>query len=161
MLLILFKTKSMINTKGWLLIILLLVGSAVNAQIFDPVKWTTKVEKLSDTEYELIAEATIDPSWHLYSQHVPEDGPIATTFTFAGNGSYLRKGNTKEDNGITVDDKVFDMRIKYFENKASFKQRIRLKSNDPFKVNATVEFMVCNDKKCLPPKEVDLVFAIN
>ena len=52
------------------------------------------------------------------------------------------------------------MKIKYFETKALFKQRIQLKNKTPFKVNATVEFMVCDDSRCLPPTEVDLVFEI-
>ncbi len=151
----------MVNKSGLIFLFFLIISGMANAQIFNPIKWSTKVEKLSDTEYELIATAKIDPSWHLYSQNVPEDGPIATTFTFKGNGNYLKKGNTKEDKGITVDDRVFDMKIKYFEDKASFKQRIKLKSTNAFKVNATVEFMVCNDDRCLPPKEVDLEFDIN
>jgi hypothetical protein len=131
------------------------------AQVLKPVKWESSVKKLSDTEYELIATANIDAHWHLYSQTVPEGGPIATTFTFQGNGKFLKKGNTTEEKGQTVDDPVFGMRIKFFETKASFKQRIRLKTKEAFKISATVEFMVCDDSRCLPPTEVDLVFNIN
>ncbi|WP_111307551.1 protein-disulfide reductase DsbD domain-containing protein [Confluentibacter sediminis] len=130
------------------------------AQILKPVTWTTSVDKISDTEYELVATANIDPKWHLYSQTVPEDGPIATSFTFKGNNNYLKKGNTMEEKGHTVNDPVFGMQIKFFENKASFRQRIKLKGKEPFKVDATVEFMVCDDSRCLPPTEVDLVFNI-
>ena len=138
----------------------LLAFSFSQAQILKPVKWSTSVSKISETEYELLAVATIEPNWHLYSQNVPENGPIATSFTFGGNSNYLKKGNTLEDKGHTVDDPVFGMPIKFFENKASFKQRIKLKGKVPFKVDATVEFMVCDDSRCLPPTEVDLVFNI-
>ncbi|MCF8275006.1 MAG: cytochrome C biogenesis protein [Flavobacteriaceae bacterium] len=134
--------------------------SFTNAQILEPVKWTTSTTKISGTEYELVATASIESKWHLYSQTVPEDGPIATTFTFENNGKFLKKGNTIEEKGHMVDDPVFEMQIKFFENKASFKQRIKLKSKAPFKVAATVEFMVCDDSRCLPPTEVDLVFDI-
>lgn len=130
------------------------------AQILEPVKWTTSVTKISSTEYELVATATIDTKWHLYSQNVPADGPIPTTFIFKSNGKYLKKGNTLEDKGHTVNDPVFNMQIKFFENKALFKQRIKLKDKAPFKVEGTVEFMVCDDTRCLPPSEVDLVFNI-
>ncbi|WP_242202378.1 protein-disulfide reductase DsbD domain-containing protein [Aestuariivivens insulae] len=144
------------------IIIILFLSLSVNAiaQIHNPVKWSTAVEKISDTEYELIATATIDGQWHLYSQTVPEDGPIPTTFTYESSKNYLKKGNTKEGEGHTVDDKVFDMRIKYFGKKADFKQRIKLKTKDAFKVKGVVEYMVCNDTQCLPPTEVDLVFNI-
>lgn len=133
----------------------------VKAQIYDPVKWSTTVEKISSTEYELIAMASIDGDWHLYSQAVPNDGPIPTTFSFEGNDNYLKKGNTKEENGQIINDPIFNMEIKYFVTKVSFKQRIRLKNTKAFHVNAVVEYMVCNDTKCLPPKEVELVFEIN
>lgn len=140
--------------------LILIVAFSSNAQVLKPVKWTTAVNKISDTEYELVATATIDKGWHLYSQTVPEDGPIATSFTFEGNTNYLKKGNTSEDKGHTVQDPVFDMEITYFDTKANFKQRIKLKGKVPFVVKGTVEFMVCDDSRCLPPTEVDLVFNV-
>ena len=147
--------------KKIILILVLAISFSGFSQIHDPVKWSTSVNKISDTEYELIATATIEGKWHLYSQSVPENGPIPTLFTFTSNPNYLKKGNTKEGKGHTIDDKVFEMRIKYFDKKAEFKQRIKLKSTNAFKVNAIVEFMVCNDTNCLPPTEVDLVFSVN
>ncbi|WP_372793424.1 protein-disulfide reductase DsbD domain-containing protein [Lutibacter sp.] len=132
----------------------------VHGQILEPVKWATSVNKISETEYDLVTTATIEINWHLYSQSVPEDGPIPTNFTYKGNPNYLKKGNTIEDKGHTVDDPIFGVKIKYFDNKASFKQRIKLKAKAPFKVYATVEFMVCDDSRCLPPAELDLVFNI-
>ena len=144
------------------LIIVLTLIFSVNtfAQIVESVKWSTSVNEISDSEYELVATATIEGNWHLYSQTVPEDGPRPTVFTFESNGNYLKKGNTKEEEGTTVDDKIFNMRIKYFGKKAAFKQRIKLKTKDAFKVNAIVEFMVCDDTRCLAPTEVDLVFNV-
>lgn len=143
-----------------ILLILLLTSTAGFAQILEPVKWSTAVKKVSDTEYELVAIASIDDNWHLYSQNVPEGGPIPTLFTFGGNGNYLKKGNTKEESGHVVDDPVFGMEIKFFETKATFKQRIKLKTKKAFTVKSTVEFMVCDDSRCLPPTEEELVFKI-
>jgi len=150
-----------INTmKKVILLLALFVFAIGNSQILEPVKWSTKVVKISKTEYELIATATVEANWHLYSQTVPEGGPIATAFSFKSSANYLKKGNTKEEEGHTVNDPIFKMKIKYFSNKASFKQRIQLKNKAPFKVNGVVEFMVCDDTRCLPPTEVDLVFNI-
>ncbi len=139
---------------------MLIISGAVNSQILEPVKWSTSVNKISDTEYELVATATIDQGWHLYAQYVPENGPIPTTFTFKGNKNFLKKGNTQEGKGHVVNDQIFEMEIKFFEGKADFKQRIKIKGNVPFKVNGTVEFMVCDDSRCLPPTEVDLIFDV-
>ncbi|MFI1745620.1 protein-disulfide reductase DsbD domain-containing protein [Thalassobellus sediminis] len=146
--------------KKIILVFALIAATILQAQILEPVKWSTSTKKISETEYELIAIATIETHWHLYSQTVPEGGPIATTFSFTGNGNYLKKGNTSEEEGHTIDDPVFGMKIKFFETKALFKQRIKLKTKEAFKVNATVEFMVCDDSRCLPPTEADLVFSI-
>ncbi|MFY0712535.1 thioredoxin family protein [Seonamhaeicola sp. NFXS20] len=132
-----------------------------NAQIVNPVKWNASVEKLSDTEYMLIAEAQIESGWHLYSQDVPEGGPIATSFTFDdANGKITLIGNTIEEEGHSVNDPVFDMVIKFFENEAVFKQKIKV--SEPLEsIQAFVEFMSCDDTKCSPPTEVDLTFNIN
>ncbi|TRX59962.1 cytochrome C biogenesis protein [Fulvivirga sp. M361] len=143
-----------------IVVLTLLVAGTVKAQIHDPVKWSTSAKKVSDTEYELIATAHIEDGWHLYAQSVPDDGPRPTVFSFEGNSNYLKKGNTKEAEGHTVDDPIFEMRIKYFSEETAFKQRIKLKNDTPFKVNGVVEFMVCNDEMCLPPKEVDLTFEV-
>ena len=145
-----------------LVTILIFIISLVSyGQIHNPVKWTTSVKKISDTESELIATATLDDEWHIYSQEIPKGGPLPTFFSFSGDKRYLKKGNTKEGEGHVVDDKVFEMRIKYFDNKAVFKQRIRLKSKEKFTIKGAVEYMVCSGENCLPPKEVDLSFAIN
>jgi thiol:disulfide interchange protein DsbD len=91
---------------------------------------------------------------------VPEDGPIATSFTFENTkNDYSLKGNTTEQEGITIDDPVFDMNIKFFENTAVFKQKIQTKSDLNF-IKGVVEFMVCDDTKCLPPTEIELVFNL-
>lgn len=130
------------------------------SQILQPVKWTTSVEKLSDSEYELVSKATIEKGWHLYSQAVPEDGPIPTAFTYDdGDGAFKVVGNTAEGEGHTIDDPIFQMEIKYFETSAEFRQRVEL-TKDVATVNGTVEFMVCDDSRCLPPTEVELKFDL-
>ncbi|MFD2940143.1 protein-disulfide reductase DsbD domain-containing protein [Flavobacterium notoginsengisoli] len=146
--------------KKGIAILMILFSGVVSAQVYNPVKWTTSVVKISESEYELIAKAAIEKGWHLYSQTVPEDGPLPTKFSFDGKGEYLKKGNTKEEEGHVVNDPIYGMKIKYFENKTIFKQRIKIKDKAPKQINANVEFMACDDTKCLPPKQVELLFKI-
>ncbi|WP_405608963.1 protein-disulfide reductase DsbD domain-containing protein [Polaribacter sp. Asnod1-A03] len=130
------------------------------SQIEDPIEWSTSVEKISETEYLLVSKATIERGWHLYSQNVPEDGPIPTTFTYDDSkNNFSLEDKTLEEEGHTVDDPVFGMEIKFFEDLAIFKQKITTIS-DVNIVNGIVEFMVCDDSKCLPPTEIDLVFNL-
>lgn len=142
------------------LFIFTLTFFTAHSQIHDPIKWSTSVKKISETEYDLVAKAQIDRGWHLYSQVVPEDGPIPTVFEFEKNALYKTVGKVKEDKGITEHDQVFDMVIKYFENAATFVQRIQLTGDKGLTVKGEVEFMVCDDTNCLPPTFVDLIFDI-
>ncbi|NKI33315.1 thiol:disulfide interchange protein [Muricauda sp. DJ-13] len=129
-------------------------------QLYEPVEWSTSINKIGDNDFELITNATIESGWHLYSQHVPEDGPIPTTFYFEElEGRFELVGETQEEEGHTILDPVFEMEIKYFEDAVQFKQRIKTLSTINV-VNAFVEFMVCDDEKCLPPTEVELVFEL-
>ena len=148
--------------KKYIIICLLLLNVTLTfSQILKPVEWNTSVEKVSDTEYKLVSTATIDKGWHLYSQSVPEDGPIPTTFTYDDTGEKIKLlGSTTEEEGLTIDDAVFNMKIKYFENNAIFEQKVSL-SEGINTVNGIVEFMVCDDERCLPPTEVDLIFKIS
>ncbi len=146
--------------KKLILLLTLLSFTLVNAQILDPVKWTTSVEKISDTEYVLVSKATIEKGWHLYSQNVPEDGPIPTTFTYDDSeGGFKISGNTTEEEGHTVNDPVFEMKIKFFEKTATFKQKVVV-NKGVTTISGFVEFMVCDDTRCLPPTTVDLEYSI-
>ncbi len=148
--------------KIFLLIIILLLGLNAQAQIYNPVKWTTSVEKISDSQYDLVAKATIAKKWHLYSQYLEnDDGPIATTFSYKDSlNTYQLIGKTTEGKGHTEYDKVFEMVIKYFEREAVFKQRINLLTDKKIVLNEVVNFMVCDDASCLPPTDVDLKFVV-
>ncbi|MDH3322269.1 MAG: protein-disulfide reductase DsbD family protein [Flavobacteriaceae bacterium] len=132
-----------------------------NAQIYEPVKWQTSVEKISNTEFDLVVKATIDKGWHLYSQNVPEGGPIATSFSFKNVENVFELiGKTTEGEGHEAFDNVFEMDIKYFESEAVFKQRIKVLTDEEFTIDETLEFMVCDDTNCLPPTEVDISFNL-
>ncbi|MBE8726849.1 protein-disulfide reductase DsbD family protein [Flavobacterium hungaricum] len=139
---------------------ILLFSTFVKAQIYNPLKWKTSIEKISDTEYELEAKAIIEPGWHLYSQEVSDGGPIPTHFSFTKSAAFELIGAVKEAKGKTINDPVFKMQIKFFEKETVFRQRIRILSSQPFKIKAAVEFMVCNDENCLPPSSDELEFAV-
>ena len=134
--------------------------ASVQSQVLDPVKWSTSIKKISETEYDLISKATIEDKWHLYSQVVPDNGPLPTLFTFEENASYKSVGKIKESKGITEHDPVFDMVITFFANTATFTKRIQLTGDKGTTIKGEVEFMVCDDTRCLPPSYVDLVFEI-
>ncbi|NGY37853.1 DUF255 domain-containing protein [Flavobacterium sp. XN-5] len=145
--------------KNSLVTLLLLLSCSMFGQMYHPVKWSTSFEKISEKEYILKAEATIQSGWHLYGQYIEEGGPSRTIFTFKNpEKSFELIDKTTEEQGHEVVDKIFDMKIKYFEDKALFTQRIKFTSNDITNIAAEVEFMVCDDTNCLPPSSEELAF---
>lgn len=147
--------------KTFLLSLILLTSLQGFSQIYDPVEWSASVEKASETEneYILVFSAEIEDGWHVYAQDVPEDGPIPTTLSFENSNDYELLGNTEEEDGVTVNDPVFGMRIKYFKDDAIFQQRIKL-LGEAAKITASVEFMVCDDERCLPPDTEEFVLTV-
>jgi len=133
--------------------------SNLTAQIYDPVSFTASVKEIGENKYTLVITTKIDKGWHVYSQNVPQGGPAPTSFTFPKSKNYKTIGSVVEPKGHEVDDPVFNMRIKYFEEKAVFTQNIERKTNDAFTIDATIFFMVCNDNSCLPPTEKEVKFT--
>jgi len=132
------------------------------AQIIDPVTWDYAVEKISQEEVELIFTANIDNHWHLYSQDIPEGGPIPTRFVFEESSQFELLGPVVE---ITEPeekyDPSFDMKLKLFSEKALFKQRVKISGTGKVKIGGYIEFMSCDDQRCLPPKEEDFELVIS
>ncbi|MFK8269963.1 protein-disulfide reductase DsbD family protein [Capnocytophaga stomatis] len=130
----------------------------LSAQVYDPVKWETKVEKVGDNEFYLISTATIQKGWKLYSQSIPPNGPVPTTFEYKSGSDFQLVGKTEEEGTVVKHDAVFDMEIGFFYEKAVFKQRVKT-TKKLTTATGSVEFMVCDDANCLPPDTVDLEFV--
>jgi len=138
---------------------LILLVFGLQAQILEPVTWTFSSNKSGEKEYELVFKANIDLHWHLYSQDIPMSPP-ATGFKFNESDDYkLIGGVTEESTVIEEYDPNFEMELKYYANEAIFKQVVQL-TGDGAKISGFVEFMCCDDTKCLPPTEVDFNFTL-
>lgn len=131
--------------------VLIICVSSSFAQILNPVKFTYSAKKKSANQYELTIKAIIDSKWHLYSIKNPDGGAEPTTVKFEGVSAV---GAVKEVGKLkTIFDESFSVPQKFYENYVDFVQIVKVKPGTK-KVAGTIEYMVCNDKKCLPPKEV-------
>jgi thiol:disulfide interchange protein DsbD len=131
------------------------------SQILQPVKWSFDSKRISEKEAEVIFKATIDPGWHVYSNDLPEGGPIPTSFNFTASGEYELKGKITTPKPIEMYDKAFEMDLRYFNGVAEFTQRIALKTTEAFQITGELEFMACDDSRCLPPEYVEFSFQIS
>jgi thiol:disulfide interchange protein len=122
----------------------------LGVQAQDPVVWTTELKKLSDTEYLLIFQASVEPKWHLYSQSLPEDGPLPTEFVFEEEGTaYELVGKMEENETVTAFDPIFEMDLSWFEGEGTFQQKIRLLQAELGAVSGEINFQACDDKVCI------------
>ncbi|NOY37526.1 MAG: thioredoxin fold domain-containing protein [Chlorobi bacterium] len=150
------------KNKLFLLFIVVLVMSLnLQAQILDPVKWRFHVEQTGREEAVLVFTADIDPTWHLYAQDIPPGGPIPTSFSFNKSPDYELVGKvTEKTEGEVILDPSFNMKLKLFSDQAIFHQKIKILTEKAFSITGTLEFMSCDDERCLPPKEVDFKFDL-
>ncbi|MCK9618399.1 MAG: thioredoxin family protein [Lentimicrobiaceae bacterium] len=146
---------------GFLFLMTLSFSVRTFSQIFTPVTWSFQQKKISDTETELIFIASIERSWHLYSQFIPaEDGPEPTSFNFETSKDYQLEGRVAEPKPTEEYDPNFKMNLKFFSGKTVFRQKIKMLSEKPFQVKGYVHFMSCDNSKCTPPEDIDFVFNL-
>lgn len=133
--------------KKILLSLVLFVSFIGNAQIFDPVKWKTKVVQKSDTEFELVMDATIDDDWHMYSQYTPDGGALPSVFEYKNaKGNYTLVGKTKESPYKKVFNDIFEVDEYYFAKTAQFKQVIKVTNPKLKEVKVYVEYQACKEQ---------------
>ena len=131
------------------------------AQVQNPVTWTFSSKKLSGNQYELKMTATLTKGWHIYSQNTPEGGPEPTKFTFTPDALVTNTGRPKEVGKLEKShDANFGIDVLNFSNKVEFVQKVTVKNAIKTNVSGKVYYMVCDDSKCLPPKEVGFSIAL-
>jgi DsbC/DsbD-like thiol-disulfide interchange protein len=130
-------------------------------QMLNPVKWEAKFNELPNSEGEIIVTGTIEKGWHTYSRNIsPDAGPVPTTVDFSPGSNYESIGKPLEEGVKEEFDKTFEMKIASFEHKAIIKQKLKRKNAKSFETPIKIEYMVCNDKQCLPPKTVDIMLIV-
>jgi thiol:disulfide interchange protein DsbD len=143
-----------------LLMVALVICAGAYAQIETPVRWAYAAKKLNSKEAVVYLKATIQPGWHIYSLNVGDGGPIATSFAFSKSKDYTPVGKPTEPTPISKFEQAFKMNVTYFEKEVVFSQKISLKSAAATNVTGKLTYMTCNDKKCLPPDDVDFTIPL-
>ncbi len=145
--------------KAILLSMAFLVAGAALGQL-NPVKWSYEATQVSAGEYDLVFTAHIQNGWYVYSQFLASDeGPIPTSFSFEENakvelvGKATEKGDRHEGY-----DELFMMNIVKFSGEPKFTQRVKVSGET--KLAGYLEFMTCDNQRCLPPTDVEFDFTL-
>ena len=121
--------------------------------------WETHIEQDNASEYVLVLKASLKEGWHLYSQHLPEGGPLATEISFENpEGNFLLLGETQQGKTQHSYEEIFDMETAYFEKEAIFRQRISLTSDIKTPIKAIAAYQTCNDVACTFEPGEELMF---
>ena len=140
-------------------LLLSFVVCVLQAQIKDPVKFKTEFNTLSDTEAEIVFTAAIDKGWHVYSTELGDGGPISATFNVDKTSGIELLGKLKPvGKEVATFDKLFEMKVRYFENTAKFIQKVKL-TGGAYEIEGYLEYGACDDESCLPPTEVPFKFS--
>ncbi|OIQ18042.1 MAG: thiol:disulfide interchange protein [Flavobacterium sp. MedPE-SWcel] len=145
--------------KATFFIFLLFSFITVNAQILDPVKWTSKIEKKSDTEYTLTFDGVIDEHWHVYSQFTADGGGLALeVIPNNGEGNYETVGKAEESETRTEFNESFAVDETFFEKEMQIIQTIKVLNPENSIVQIELFYQACKESCILQDKffEFDL-----
>ena len=130
-----------------------------DAQILDPAKWTSKIEKKSENNYILTFNAIIEKDWHLYSQFTADGGSLPLEIIFKNQkGNFNLVGKAKESKTKTAFNDIFEVNETYFENNAQIQQEIKITNPKITKIEVNLNYQVC--KEACINIEKNFTFAI-
>lgn len=135
--------------------VLLSAALFVSAQPGPPVSWSFASKALADGTAEVLLTATMEEGWHIYATVLESElGPLPTAVRFTPSEAYEVQGDLVEPMPVQVFDPNFEMQVQYHSGTVSFVQQVKPKGTGQVEVSGEVEYMVCNDRTCLPPKSV-------
>lgn len=138
-------------------------NEAAESGILDPVKWSGKMKSLGNDMHELIFQADLDKGWTLYSQFTDDNGPIPTSFEFDKADHFELVGKAEEAGKKKEGpDPLFgDVNVvKFVKGPVTFTQKIKI-TKPAQAVTGYLTYMTCDNKRCLPPTEVDYFINAN
>lgn len=142
-----------------LLALFALFNLTVMAQ--NPVRFSVQQKKVSPTEVDVIFTAKIDAGWHVYSTGLPAGGPTSASIkTEKAEGAQPVGKLTPRGKEINVFDKVFEMKLRYFEHNVSFVQKYKI-TGKTYKISGYMEYGACNDEMCMPPSSIEFSYTGN
>ena len=139
----------------------LMMTTIAVAQLQNPARWSYTAKKIADKTYEVHITATIDEGWHVYTLDHKADVGVATSVKFSKNpladpqGTLQAKGKP-----VSMKDPSTGEMVKFYTNNVDLVQVYKLKTTVSTKITGTLEFMTCNDERCLPPTSKSFAVAL-
>ena len=135
----------------------------LSGQILDPVKWDIGLHPGQDGQTDLVFHASVEPCWHIYSQHLENDmGPLPTYFELSLPEGVVWDQVVTECAPLTEYDPNFMMDLNFFEEEVYWVAHLDLSEANPAdSISGFLSFMVCDSARCLPPEDIDFKVALS
>ncbi len=134
--------------------------------VSQPVKWSSEIEKVSDTEGIIKWSAEISKGWHIYGMDMPatiQDMPTnPTTFTVnPADGLELIGDVTPSTPVMTSFDEMMGVELPWWEGNVVFTQKFRISGVKGVEISGDIAYMACNATACTPPTKeyFELIFG--
>ena len=132
--------------KLYFLFFALVAFVSTQAQILDPSKWTSRTEKISGNEFNLIFEGTIEDGWHIYSQWTPDGGPLPMEVTIKNaKNNFQLVGKAQESKTKRQFNPVFEVDEIYWDKKVTITQKVKVINEKLTSIDAVLEFQICKE----------------
>ena len=123
-----------------------LIFQTSHSQILEPVKWKSKTEKISETEFYLVFEGVLEKDWHLYSQFTPDGGPIPLEVKFKNAaGNFQLIGKAVESKTKTAYNEIFEVDETFFSGQFSIRQKVKITNTKVSVIEAELDYQVCKE----------------
>ena len=121
------------------------------AQMLEPVKWTQELKMVSETEAELVFNATIEDGWHMYTTENGEGGPMPAALRVdALQGAELDGTLQSVGDAHTEYDSTFEMDLTFFAHAGSFVQKLKITDPENYRIEGLLEAQACVEGSCMP-----------
>lgn len=120
-----------------------------------PARWSFSVEAGAEGRVQVDLKATLEPGWHLYALHLPrEDGPLPTVIRLNPGKGHTGLVEVSGPEPVEEMDPNFAMLVRHHSGEPVFHAVTTRTSDAAFTLAGEVEYMLCNDRTCLPPVAV-------
>jgi thiol:disulfide interchange protein DsbD len=128
---------------------ILSLASVAHAQ--EPVNWTYSARPIGGQSYEIHITASIEPGWHIYAQHQPDEAiAVPTSFSYTPSPLLALQGPTKEEGQlIHYKNDAIGVSQDQYADKVDFIQVVKLKGAVKTRISGTLTYQACTDKRCL------------
>ncbi len=126
---------------------------AMQAQIYEPVKWSVSAKMDSYSSGVVNVNAAVEQGWHLYGLDIPEGGPHATSVTIQPQAGVVIGDVTPSVKPIEKVDMIFHLKLQWWNDDVVFSIPVTVTDGKSHDLKCTVSYQACNDKTCTPPQK--------